>query len=106
MLDRKILEDTLLAVFSRMPNRFNENFIVDQYLKILEIERETGQAHGERQKDNNLLVLMKTIQNSFHMAAIDRTLTVLSLGPILNLLTFIGSENGSLLRPNVRNWEV
>jgi hypothetical protein len=71
MLDRKIIEDTLLAVFSRVPNRFNENFIVDQYLKILEIDKDADTSSGDRQKDSNLLVLMKTIQNSFHMASID-----------------------------------
>ena len=73
MLDRKILTDTLLAVFSRTPNRFNENFIVDQYLKILEIEKDQGPGGGDQQKDNNLLGLMQSIQSSFHMASIDTT---------------------------------
>lgn len=71
MLDRKILEDTLMAVFSRIPNRYNENFIMDQYLKILEIEKGGGRTPGEIQRDNNLTALMQTVQQSFHMASVE-----------------------------------
>lgn len=74
MLDRKILKDTLLAVFGRIPNRYNENYIVDQYIKMLEIEGggEFG-GGGDRDKEDNLMTLMSVIQNSFRMADLDNT---------------------------------
>lgn len=70
MIESKMLADTLLAVFKRTPNSYNENFIVDQYLKTVEIDKVSGSTTAER--DNNLMVFMQTIKDSFHMASIDR----------------------------------
>lgn len=68
-LNRKILQDTLLAVMRREPRGFNENFIVDQYLKMIELE--TQQGPRDEKKEQNIKVLMEVISNSFEMAKVD-----------------------------------
>lgn len=65
-LNRKVIQDTLLTVIRREPNSYNEQFIVDQYLKLVELDVQQGPR--DEKKEQNIKVLMDMISNSFEMA--------------------------------------
>jgi hypothetical protein len=57
----------LVALFQLQPNRFNEQAVLEQYQKLIEIEEDTGSEVTEVKAQFN--VLMSTLSESFHLAS-------------------------------------
>ena len=73
LLNLKMMTDTFAAVAARTPNRFNENFIMDQYLKIIELEKDMGRDNAQTQDGKLVRQLIDSLKGSFTMAAAQST---------------------------------